>query len=136
MIRNRPYATPPIYVPLHSQQKDDLHSSWMNYFESINQQLNQSLTKHGNVMPAITDAEAAQVASISNQKVIYNDTLNAYQGNINGIWETFTTLMILSESDISDFQGTHSDRVQLIYDKTNDEVYVIKGNIKFKLKKA
>lgn len=135
MISNRPYATPPIYVPMHSAQKDNLHSSWLNYFDSLTQQLNQTLTSTGNVMPSVSTDEATTVESLSTQKIIYNSDLDAFQGNINGAWETFTTIPVLSNSEIGTFAGIHPDRVQFLYDSDNDELYVVKGTVKFQLQK-
>ncbi len=136
MINNRPYAHPPIYVPMHSAQKDNLHSSWLNYFESLNQQLNQTLTPTGNVMPNLSTADSVTVAATSEQKMIYNSNLSVFQGNINGAWETFTTVLVLSAAEVATFAGTHPDRVQLIYDEDNDEIYVVKGTTKFQLEKV
>lgn len=136
MIGTRPYATPPIYVPMHGAQTDNLHASWLNYFESLTQQLNQTLTPTGTLAPAVTQTEANGAAAQSQQKIIYNSTINTFQGNINGTWETFTTIPLLTPDEINEFAELHPNKVQLLYDKVNDELYVAKGAIKFKLQKA
>jgi len=121
---------------IYEPDTTNFHSSWSNYFESLTQQLNQTLTPTGNVMPAIDQEEATSVATLSTQKIIYNSTNSSYQGNINGAWETFTTVTLLNASELSKFAGTHAHRVQLVYETDNDEIYIIKGSTKFRLQKA
>lgn len=137
MISNQVYQRAPIYVPLQSQQDQAaLSSSWLNYFNSLTFQLNQSLTPYGNVMPALSSADSTTVAASSAQKVIYNSTTQAFQGNINGNWETFMTVTLMSEPEVGTFAGTHDNRLQFVYDIDNDELYVVKGSTKFRLQKA
>lgn len=135
MINNQIYATPPVQIPIKSQVTGNMHDSWLNYFESVTRQLNNTLTPQGNVMPSLTQEEATNVATNSTQKVIYNGTTSSYQGNINGAWETFTTVSSVSNSQLSSFVGTHPDRVQFVFDTDNNDLYVVKGNDKFKLVK-
>jgi len=137
MINNKPYSTPPIYIALQETDEEvNFNPEWINYFNSLTQQLNSSLTPYGNVMPALSTTNAAATASSSTQKVIYNSDLNVFQGNISGEWKTFTTITLLNNNQLNSFAGSHQDNVQLVYDTDNDEIYIVRGNIKFRLQKV
>jgi len=135
MINNKPYATPPISIPIQTKSAE-MSVEWTNYFNSLKQQLNQSLTPYGNLMPALSTTNATASAANSTQKVIYNSDLNVFQGNINGEWKTFTTITLLNENEVNLFSGMTNNVVQLIYDTENDEIYVVKGSTKFRLQKV
>lgn len=132
MIQNRPYSNAPIFVPTHDEATE-MHWSWQNYFESLTQQLNQTLTPTGNIMPAVDQSTADLVEDQAAQKIIFNTDSSAFEANIDGAWETIVTSLSLTTVEVNSFEGTDANRVQLLYNKETEEFYLVVGQNKHKI---
>jgi len=77
-----------------------VNAYWLFYFENLTAALQSNFKPEGIVIPQKTATEIADLigtptegstaASVSNANIVYDSTNNAFKGNVNGTWKTFT----------------------------------------------
>lgn len=79
---------PPIYDPITAQGYE-LSNVWRDYLSRIMDTLNEYLSENGMFIPRLTQDEIKKINPTRGQ-VVYNLTVNAFQGYEGNQWKTFT----------------------------------------------
>ncbi len=74
------------YDPLIKGKTDKLSDVWMTNLSAFIQTLQGYLTQFGILVPQLTTAQRNSIQSPVNGQIIYNTTLNKFQGRENGAW--------------------------------------------------
>lgn len=82
--------TPPIYDPITRNTGDKLSEIWMGWFSTFYQTVESYLSQHGIFIPTITTEQRDSLQDVQNGQMIYNTTVNQFQGFEAGTWKTFT----------------------------------------------
>lgn len=78
----------PTYDPIIRDQVY-LSSVWADFMASFVETLQGYLTQNGIQMPRITTAQRDALQNVTNGFVIYNTTLEKFQGYESGVWVNF-----------------------------------------------
>lgn len=78
---------PPIYIPLLSNDGINLTSEWRQYFNSLTLFLQQF--QNTIQVPSLTTDQIAALNPLINGMIVYNNSINVFQGYVNGLWKTF-----------------------------------------------
>jgi hypothetical protein len=70
--------------------KGYLTPAWRTFFEQLLQNMNQSLSNEGIVIPPQTASNIALLTQSMNGTIIYNSDANSFQGKLGGVFKTFT----------------------------------------------
>lgn len=78
----------PVYDPLIKQDTNRMSDIWVSALASFIQTLSEYLSQNGVFVPPLTtdQRDDIQVDSLVNGQLIYNTTLNKFQGYENGAW--------------------------------------------------
>lgn len=76
----------PTYDPVTKGQPLYLSNIWSDFMATFVQSLQEYLSMNGIFMPRITTAERDALQNVINGQMIYNTTLNKFQGRENGAW--------------------------------------------------
>jgi hypothetical protein len=76
----------PVYDPVIKQGKSQLSDLWVGVFSTFYQTLISYLTSSGIIAPELTTLQRNALLSPKNGQIIYNTTLNKFQGFENGAW--------------------------------------------------
>lgn len=78
---------PPISIPIMSSQ-GTLSPEWRQFFAGIQYYL-QKIQSAFQITSLTTDQQS-ELSNVANGSIMYNNTLNAFQGYVDGSWKTFT----------------------------------------------
>jgi hypothetical protein len=74
------------YDPLIKGKQDKMSEVWISNISAFIQTLQGYLTQFGILVPQLTTAQRDSIQSPVNGQIIYNTTLNKFQGRENGAW--------------------------------------------------
>jgi len=74
------------YDPLVRGKTDKMSDFWIANISALIQNLQGYLTQFGILAPQVTTAQRDTIQSPVNGQIIYNTTLNKFQGFENGAW--------------------------------------------------
>lgn len=74
------------YDPLIRGKQDKMSEVWIANMSAFIQTLQGYLTQFGILAPQITTVQRDSIQSPVNGQIIYNTTLNKFQGRENGAW--------------------------------------------------
>ncbi len=74
------------YDPLIKGKEDKLSDVWIANISALIQTLQGYLTQFGMLVPQVTTDQRNSIQSPVNGQLIYNTTLNKFQGFENGAW--------------------------------------------------
>lgn len=76
----------PVYDPLIKEGTNKLSDLWGAFLATFIQTLTSYLTQNGIFIPQLTTAQRDALKNVSNGQLIYNTTLNKFQGRESGAW--------------------------------------------------
>lgn len=76
----------PIYDPIIKAGTLNLSSVWMDFMATFVQSLQEYLSQNGIFVPRLTTAERDDLQNVMNGQLIYNTTLEKFQGRESGVW--------------------------------------------------
>jgi hypothetical protein len=76
----------PIYDPVIKKGTDRLSDMWVAFMATFIQTLTGYLSQNGIFVPPLTTAQRDALQNVINGQIIYNTTLNKFQGYENGAW--------------------------------------------------
>lgn len=74
------------YDPLVKKNTSKMSEEWISQMSSFIDVLNGYLTPYGILTPQLTTEQRDSIQSPVNGQIIYNTTLNKFQGYENGAW--------------------------------------------------
>lgn len=74
------------YDPLTRNSKDKMSEVWISNMSAFVQTLQGYLSQFGIFVPQLTTAQRDSIQSPQNGTIIYNTSLNKFQGYENGAW--------------------------------------------------
>lgn len=80
----------PLYDPLIKTGTVNLSDIWIGAFSTFIQTLVEYLSQNGIFIPNVTSAQRNQIQNPQNGQMIYNSTMQQFQGYEGGVWRTFT----------------------------------------------
>ena len=78
----------PVYDPL-VRGGDKMSDLWVSFMATFVQTLTGYLSQNGIFVPMLTTAQRDALQNVSNGQMIYNTTLNKFQGREAGAWVNF-----------------------------------------------
>lgn len=76
----------PVYDPLVKTGTNKMSDLWSDFMASFIQTLTGYLTQNGIFVPKLTTAQRDALQNVTNGQLIYNTSLNKFQGLENGSW--------------------------------------------------
>lgn len=88
MISNRTASIDQLcyYDPLIKGSQDKMSDVWIAAFSAHIDTLNGYITPFGFLTPQLSKEQRDSIQSPVNGQIIYNTTLNKFQGRENGVW--------------------------------------------------
>jgi len=80
----------PIYDALVKAGTHKMSDIWISTISTFYMNLIGYLTQNGIFIPRLTTAQRNAIQSPQNGQMIYNSTLQTFEGYQNGVWKTFT----------------------------------------------
>lgn len=80
------FDTFPTYDPLIEKNSQYMSNIWSDVMATFIQTLQEYLTQNGIFVPHLTTSERNALRNVRNGQLIYNTTLNKFQGLESGIW--------------------------------------------------
>lgn len=77
----------PLYDPLIKAGTNNMSSIWMDALGTFMQTLQEYLSQNGIFVPRLTTAQRDALQNVINGQLIYNTTLNKFQGYENSSWQ-------------------------------------------------
>ncbi len=76
----------PIYDPITKPESDYLADNWVLALGAFIQTLTEYLSQNGIFVPKLTTDQRNEIQTPVNGQLIYNTTLEKFQGRENGAW--------------------------------------------------
>lgn len=76
----------PTYDPVIKQGTTALSSVWGDFLATFVESLREYLSQNGIFVPRVTTAQRDDLQNVINGQLIYNTTLEKFQGYENGAW--------------------------------------------------
>lgn len=76
----------PTYDPLVKANTDYMSSIWVDFIATFVETLSGYLTQNGVFIPPLSTEQRDALQNVVNGQVIYNTTLEKFQGRENGAW--------------------------------------------------
>jgi len=86
------FDDPPIYDFLTKVSRDRISDIWSNWFATHIQNISSYIGPNGFHIPRLTTTQRNALINVINGTMIYNITLDKFQGFEAGIWKTFVTI--------------------------------------------
>ena len=80
------FDNPPVYDPLTETTQEKMSQEWITYISTLIETLTEYLTQYGIFAPLLTTEQRDSIQSPVNGQLIYNTTLNKFQGFEAGAW--------------------------------------------------
>lgn len=76
----------PVYDNLVKSDSKRMSDIWKDFIATFTQTLTGYLSQNGIFVPPLTTAQRDALQNVINGQLIYNTTLNKFQGRENGAW--------------------------------------------------
>lgn len=80
----------PLYDPIIKEDSRNISDIWSGSFSTFYETLIGYLSQNGLFVPAVTTTQRDAIRNPVNGQMIFNTTMQQFQGREGGVWRTFT----------------------------------------------